>query len=107
MIPPSGAECFEALYFGFYVVCLQVEMHAFLGDLLVAGLLQKDADVGVRKPQFPVHLAAAVRHLVLGCSECRCPERRGLVEVSNVDDEVADAATVHWRTASLCRLGAV
>ncbi len=47
MIPSRSAECFEAFHFGFKVVSLQVKMHAFFRDLLVAGPLQEDSYVGV------------------------------------------------------------
>ena len=51
MIPPGGAKRFEAANFGFNVVGLQVKMHAFFGDLFVAGLLEKDSYLRVRDTQ--------------------------------------------------------
>jgi hypothetical protein len=34
-------------------------MHAFLGDLRVVGLLEKDAYFGIRQAQLPVDILAA------------------------------------------------
>jgi hypothetical protein len=40
VVPPCCAERLKAFHLGFDVVGLQVEMHPFLGDLLLIGLLQ-------------------------------------------------------------------
>lgn len=47
MVPSLGAEGFELAYLGLYVVGFEVEMHAHLGGLGVAGSLEKDSHVGV------------------------------------------------------------
>jgi hypothetical protein len=48
VVPPRSAKCFEALNLGLNVVSLQVEMHPLLGSLGIVGLLEKNADFGVR-----------------------------------------------------------
>jgi hypothetical protein len=59
VIPAGSAEGFKPPYLGLHVVSLQVEMHALLGGLLVIGLLQQDADVGVWEPQLSIDVGAA------------------------------------------------
>ena len=43
----GGAQRFQALDLGLDIVGLQVEVHPFLGDLLVVGALEQDPDLGV------------------------------------------------------------
>ena len=45
-------------------------MHAFFGDLLVAGLLEKDSYLGVWKTEPTIYVAAIFRQGFFGSVEC-------------------------------------
>jgi hypothetical protein len=55
------AERFQALDLGLHIVGFQVEVHSFLGDLLVIGALKQHPDLGVRESQASVDVALAGR----------------------------------------------
>ena len=95
MIPPGGAKRFETANFGFNVVGLQVEMHAFFAGLPVTGLLEKNPDLRIRDTQFAVYVAAIFRQTFLGSVKCRRPERNAVFKIRNVNDKMAQAAAVH------------
>jgi hypothetical protein len=58
MVPPCGAQCFQPLDFGRYVVGFEVEVHPLLAALLVGRVLKEDTDVRIRQPQPAVHVTA-------------------------------------------------
>jgi hypothetical protein len=92
MVPAGGAEGFEAGDFGFDVVGFDVQVHALFAGLGVAGLLEQDADLGVREDQAAVDGAAGLGQGFFGGAEGGSPEGGALVQVGDVDDEVADSA---------------
>lgn len=47
VVPAFCAESFESVYFCLDVVCLDVQVHAFLLELGIVGALQQDSDVRV------------------------------------------------------------
>ena len=79
VIPPGGTERFQTADFGFDIVGLQIQVHSFLGDLLVTGLLQEDPYLRVRETEPTVDGAALLRQEFFGGIECRRPERDGSV----------------------------
>jgi hypothetical protein len=56
-------------------------VHSFLGHLLVVGTLQQHPDIGVRKSESPVDVAALLSEWLLGGVESGGPERDRAVEV--------------------------
>ena len=61
---------------GLNIVGLQVQVHPFLGDLLVVGALEQHPDLGVRESeQSAVDGAALLREWLLGGVEGGRPER--------------------------------
>src|SRR2546430_1222972 len=61
VIPAGGAEGFQPTDFGFDVVGFQVEVHTFLADLPVAGLLQENPYLGIREAEPTVNVTALRR----------------------------------------------
>ena len=88
MVPLGCAESFEAADLGFNVVCLEVQVHPFLADLLVVGRLKQDHDVGVWRSHLPVDMSAGFADRQLLGIEHGGPEGKALVQVVDVDDEV-------------------
>jgi hypothetical protein len=89
VVPAGGAEFFEALDFGFDVVCFEVEVHSLFGQFLVVGALEQDADVAVGESESAVDVAAGLGEWFFGGVEGCGPEVDAAVEVVDVDDEVA------------------
>lgn len=52
MVIAGRAQRLQALDLGLNIVGLQVEVHPFLGDLLVVGALEQDPDLGVRESEW-------------------------------------------------------
>ena len=61
---------------------------------MAAGLLEQDPDLGVGEAQAAVDGAAGLGAGFFGGAEGGGPEGGVVVEVGDVDDEVADAAAV-------------
>lgn len=95
MVPAGGAEGLEPGDLGFDVVGFDVQVHALLAGLGVAGLLEQDADLGVGQAQAAVDGAAGLGEGFLGGTEGGGPEGGAGLQVGDVDDEMADAAAVH------------
>jgi excisionase family DNA binding protein len=66
MVIAGRAERLQASDLSLNIVGLQVEVHPFLGDLLVVGPLEQYANLGVWKPQQSVDGAAPLREWLLG-----------------------------------------
>jgi hypothetical protein len=100
MVIAGRAQRLQALDLGLNIVGLQVEVHPFLGDLLVVGALEQHPDLGVRESEQSVDGAALLRQRLLGGIQGGRPERDSTVEVVDVDDELEDAAAVmgSWAT---------
>jgi hypothetical protein len=81
VVPALSAEFFQALDLGSHVVGFQVQVHALLRGLLVAGLLEENSYLGVRQPQSTVDGAAVFRQWFFGGAERGGPERDAPVEV--------------------------
>ena len=94
MVIAGRAQRLQALDLGLNIVGLQVQVHPFLGDLLVVGALEQHPDLGVRESKQSVDGAALLRQRLLGGVEGGRPERDPTVEVVDVDDELEDAAAV-------------
>jgi hypothetical protein len=60
----------KALHFGFNVIGFQVKVHTFLGDLFIAGLLEKDSYLRVRKTEPAIYMAAIFRQGLFGSVKC-------------------------------------
>src|SRR5829696_5785189 len=88
------AQRLQALDLRLNIVGLQVQVHAFLGDLLVVGALEQHPNLGVRESEQSVDGAALLGQRLLGGVEGGRPERDPTVEVVDVDDELEDAAAV-------------
>jgi hypothetical protein len=82
------------------IVGLQVEVHPFLGYLLVVGALEQHPDLGVRKSEQSVDGAAPLREWLLGGVESARPERDPTVQVVDVDDELQEATAVESHAGS-------
>jgi hypothetical protein len=107
MIPPGGTERLQAADFGLHIVGFQVQVHAFLGGLLVAGLLQQDPYFRIRKTEPAVDGTALLGQGFFGGVERRRPERDALLKIGDIDDELAQAAAVRDRiSAGTGRTGA-
>jgi hypothetical protein len=94
VVMAGRAQRLQALDLGLNIVGLQVEVHAFLGDLHVVGALQQHPNLGVWKSEQSVDGAALLRQRLLGGVEGGRPERDPTVEVVDVDDELQEAAAV-------------
>src|SRR5215213_4130266 len=94
MVIAGRAQRLQALDLGLNIVGLQVQVHPFLGDLLVIGALEQDPNLGVGESEQSVDGAAPLRQLLLGGIEGGRPERDPTVEVVDIDDELEDAAAV-------------
>src|SRR5215472_9025500 len=70
-------------------------MHPLLGDLWVAGLLEKDAYFRVREAEMAIDAAADLGQGFFDSAERCGPEGDSLVRVGDINDEVADAAAMH------------
>ena len=94
VIPPFGAERFEASDFLFYVVGFQVQVHALLGRLYVIDFLKKDSYVesGKRRRRKMCLLISGIGSSA--ASSAADQKRDALIEVRDVDDEVCNAATL-------------
>src|SRR5215211_5599806 len=88
------AQRLQAFDLGLNIVGLQVEVHPFLGDLLVVGALEQHPNLRVRKSEQSVDGAAPLGQLLLGGVQGGRPERDPTVEVVDVDDELQKAAAV-------------
>jgi hypothetical protein len=64
-------------------------MHTFLAGLPVAGLLQENPYLGIREAEPAVNVTALLGHGFFGGVERRRPERDAVLEIGDVDDEVA------------------
>ena len=73
MSKPGSAERFKAVNFGLNIIGLQVKVHAFFGDLFVAGPLEKDSDFRVWNTESAIYLAAIFR---TGSSTALAPPTR-------------------------------
>jgi hypothetical protein len=89
VIPAGGAEGFQSCDFGFHVVGFQVEVHTFLAGLPVAGLLQENPYLGIREAEPTVNVTALLGHGFFGGVKRLRPERDAVLEIGDVDDEVA------------------
>ena len=94
MVIAGRAQRLQALDLGLNIVGLQVQVHPFLGDLLVVGPLEQHPDLGVRESEQSVDGAAPLREGLLGGVQGGRPERDPTVEVVDVDNELEDAAAV-------------
>src|SRR5215207_4522237 len=94
MVIAGRPQCLQALDLGLNIVGLQVEVHPFLGHLLVIGALEQYPDLGVREPEQSVDGAAPLRQRLLGGVQGGRPEPDPTVEVVDVDDELQEAAAV-------------
>src|SRR5215208_5477263 len=94
MVIAGRAQRLQALDLGLNIVGLQVQVHPFLGDLLVVGALEQHPDLGVGESEQSVDGAAPLRELLLGGVQGGRPERDPTVEVVDVDDELQQAAAV-------------
>src|SRR5215211_7437788 len=94
MVIAGRAQCLQATDLGLNIVGLQVEVHPFLGDLLVIGALEQHPNLGVGESEQSVDGAAPLRQLLLGGVQGGRPEGDPTVQVVDVDDELEDAAAV-------------
>jgi hypothetical protein len=74
------AECLQALDLSLNIVGLQVQVHPVLGDLLVVGALEQHPDLGVRKPEPSIDVAAPLGERLLGGVQGGGPEADRTVE---------------------------
>ena len=66
MVIAGRAQRLQALDLGLNIVGLQVQVHAFLGYLLVVGALEQHPDLGVRESESPVDGAVPLREWLFG-----------------------------------------
>jgi hypothetical protein len=66
MVIAGRAQRLQALDLSLNIVGLQVEVHPFLGDLLVVGPLEQHPNLGVGKSEQSVDGAAPLRQWLLG-----------------------------------------
>jgi integrase len=81
MVIAGRAQRLQALDLGLNIVGLQVEVHAFLGDLLVIGALEQHPNLGVGESEQSVDGAAPLGEWLLGGIQGSRPERDPTVEV--------------------------
>jgi hypothetical protein len=89
MIPADGAESLSPADFDLHVVGFQVQVHTFLAGFPVAGLLQENPYLGIRETEATVNVTALLGHGLFGGAERLRPERDAVLEIGDVDDEVA------------------
>src|SRR5215468_1240537 len=70
-------------------------MHPLLRDLWVAGLLEKDSYLRIRKAEVTVDAAADLGQRFLNSTQRCGPESDSLVKVGDIDDKVGQAASMH------------
>ena len=95
MIRSHCTEVFKALDLSLDIVGLDVDVHPFLRILLVAGSLQQDPYLGVRKSETPINIFACLAERFINSVKSRRPEVATSVEVVDVGPTTTAAIDGH------------